>query len=215
MSRGKTEQTACTAIAAIASTLSRMAMDICLYNSQNFGFLTLPDELTTGSSIMPHKKNPDVAELLRGRCNRLKSLPNEFALLLSNLPSGYHRDLQLTKEILIPAIVDIQSCLDIAHFMLENIRVNETILADPKYAYLFSVERVNELVLQGVPFRAAYMQVGKEIDSGAYQPSAAIHHTHEGSIGNLCNEQIAGQMQQVWNEFCFEKPAQAIASLLK
>lgn len=215
MSRGKTEQMACTAIAAIASTLSKMAMDICLYNSQNFGFLTLPDELTTGSSIMPHKKNPDVAELLRGRTNRLKALPNEFALLLSNLPSGYHRDLQLTKEIVMPAFEQIQSCLDISHFMLENIEVKNDILSDHKYAHLFSVERVNELVLQGVPFREAYMQVGKEIASGTYQPAKQLHHTHEGSIGNLCNNQIAGQMEQVWQSFNFEASRQAIEQLLQ
>jgi argininosuccinate lyase len=215
MSRGKTEQTASTAIAAIASTLSKMAMDICLYNSQNFGFLTLPDELTTGSSIMPHKKNPDVAELLRGRTNRLKALPNEFALLLSNLPSGYHRDLQLTKEIIMPAFDEIQSCLDITSFMLQNIKVKENILSDEKYAYLFSVERVNELVLQGVPFREAYMQVGKEIAAGTYQPSVQIQHTHEGSIGNLCNGQLSGQMQKLWQEFNFEVPEQAISRLLQ
>ncbi|MDO1448674.1 argininosuccinate lyase [Rhodocytophaga aerolata] len=215
MSRGKTEQTACTAIAAIAATLSKIAMDICLYNSQNFGFLTLPDDLTTGSSIMPHKKNPDVAELLRGRTNRLKALPNEFSLLLSNLPSGYHRDLQLTKEIMMPAFEEIQSCLDITYFMLENIQVKPDILSDAKYAHLFSVERVNELVLQGVPFREAYMQVGKEIASGTYQPTRQVHHTHEGSIGNLSNEAITHQMAQVWNLFAFEKPATAIKQLLQ
>lgn len=215
MSRGKTEHTACTAIAAIAATLSKMAMDICLYNSQNFGFLTLPDDLTTGSSIMPHKKNPDVAELLRGRTNRLKALPNEFSLLLSNLPSGYHRDLQLTKEIMMPAFEEIQSCLDITYFMLENIQVKPDILSDAKYAHLFSVERVNELVLQGVPFREAYMQVGKEIASGTYQPTRQVYHTHEGSIGNLSNEAITNQMKQIWDLFAFEKPATAIKQLLQ
>jgi argininosuccinate lyase len=215
MSRGKTEQTACTAIAAIAATLSKMAMDICLYNSQNFGFLTLPDDLTTGSSIMPHKKNPDVAELLRGRTNRLKAVPNEFSLLLSNLPSGYHRDLQLTKEIVMPAFEEIQSCLDITYFMLENIQVKPDILSDAKYAHLFSVERVNELVLQGVPFREAYMQVGKEIASGTYQPANQVHHTHEGSIGNLSNEAIASQMKQVWDLFAFERSATATKQLLQ
>jgi len=215
MSRGKTEQTACTAIAAIAATLSKMAMDICLYNSQNFGFLTLPDDLTTGSSIMPHKKNPDVAELLRGRTNRLKALPNEFSLLLSNLPSGYHRDLQLTKEIMMPAFEEIQSSLDTTYFMLENIQVKPDILSDAKYAHLFSVERVNELVLQGVPFREAYMQVGKEIASGTYQPTRQVHHTHEGSIGNLSNEAITKQMKQIWDLFAFEKPEIAIKQLLQ
>jgi argininosuccinate lyase len=164
---------------------------------------------------MPHKKNPDVAELLRGRANRLKALPNEFALLLGNLPSGYHRDLQLTKEIMIPAFEEIQSCLDVSHFMLENIRIKENILFDEKYAYLFSVERVNELVLQGVPFRDAYMQVGKEIASGTYQPSAHLHHTHEGSIGNLCNELIREQMKQVMEAFAFDEPLKAIENLLQ
>jgi argininosuccinate lyase len=214
MSRGKTEQTVCTAIAAIAQTLSRLAMDICLYNSQNFGFLTLPDELTTGSSIMPHKKNPDVAELLRARTNRLKSLPNEFTLLLTNLPSGYHRDMQLTKEILFPAIEEIRSCLDITHFMLENIRVKPDILKEERYHYLFSVERVNELVLQGVPFREAYQQVGKEIGEGLYAPSTQVHHTHEGSIGNLCNNQITEEMQKVIQGFNFEKAHVALQKLI-
>ncbi len=214
MSRGKTEQFACTAIAAIASTLSRLAMDVCLYNSQNFGFLTLPDALTTGSSIMPHKKNPDVAELLRAKTNRLKALPNEFSLLLSNLPSGYHRDLQLTKEIVMPAFDEILNCLDITHFMLENIRVKEDILGDPRYNYLFSVERVNELVLQGVPFREAYRQVGKEIADGTYQPRWEVHHTHEGSIGNLCNDQITTQMESVLAGYGFGRAEEALKSLL-
>ncbi len=215
MSRGKTEQFACTAIAAIAATLSRLATDICLYNSQNFGFLTLPDALTTGSSIMPHKKNPDVAELLRAKTNRLKALPNELALLLSNLPSGYHRDLQLTKEILMPAFSEILNCLDVTHFMLENIQVKEHILDDPRYEHLFSVERVNELVLQGVPFREAYRQVGKEIADGAYHPNREVHHTHEGSIGNLCNDQITAQMEGVLAGFGFGKAAEALQKLLE
>jgi argininosuccinate lyase len=214
MSRGKTEQTVCTAIAALAATLSRLAMDICLYNSQNLGFLTLPDELTTGSSIMPHKKNPDVAELLRGRTNRLKSLPNEFSLLLTNLPSGYHRDLQLTKEIVMPAIEEILTCLDITHFMLAHIHVNPDILRDEKYAYLFSVERVNELVLQGVPFREAYGQVGREIATNQYQPNPQVHHTHEGSIGNLCTDQVRAEMEQVMAGFSFSRAHNAIKALL-
>ncbi len=214
MSRGKTEQTVGTAIAAIATTLSRLAMDVCLYNSQNFGFLTLPDDLTTGSSIMPHKKNPDVAELLRARTNRLKSLPNEFALLQTNLPSGYHRDMQLTKEILFPAIEEILKCLDISHFMLENICVTENILDDPRYGHLFTVERVNELVLQGVPFREAYKQVGQEVAQGTYQPRKSVHHTHEGSIGNLCNDQIAAQMQRVLAGFHFVQAEEALRKLV-
>ncbi len=215
MSRGKTEQYACTALAAVGSTLSRLAMDVCLYNSQNFGFLTLPDALTTGSSIMPHKKNPDVAELLRAKTNRLKALPNEFALLLSNLPSGYHRDLQLTKEIVMPAFAEILSCLDVAHFMLENVQVKENILDDPRYAYLFSVERVNELVLGGVPFREAYRQVGKEIAEGTYQPKPEVHHTHEGSIGNLANDRITAKMEAVLAGFRFERAEEALRKLLE
>ncbi|MBD0260091.1 MAG: argininosuccinate lyase [Cytophagales bacterium] len=215
MSRGKTEQYACTALAAVASTLSRLAMDVCLYNSQNFGFLTLPDALTTGSSIMPHKKNPDVAELLRAKTNRLKALPNEFALLLSNLPSGYHRDLQLTKEIVMPAFAEILSCLDVTHFMLENVKVQENILDDPRYAYLFSVERVNELVLGGVPFREAYRQVGKEIAEGTYQPKREVHHTHEGSIGNLANDRITAKMEAVLAGFGFDRAEEALRKLLE
>ncbi len=215
MSRGKTEQYACTALAAVASTLSRLAMDVCLYNSQNFGFLTLPDALTTGSSIMPHKKNPDVAELLRAKTNRLKALPNEFALLLSNLPSGYHRDLQLTKEIVMPAFTEMLNCLDVAHFMLENVKVKEHILDDPRYAYLFSVERVNELVLDGVPFREAYRQVGKEIAEGTYQPNREVHHTHEGSIGNLTNDRITAKMEAVLAGFRFDRAEEALRKLLE
>jgi argininosuccinate lyase len=215
MSRGKTEQYACTAIAAVGTTLARLAMDVCLYNSQNFGFLTLPDALTTGSSIMPHKKNPDVAELLRAKTNRLKALPNEFALLLSNLPSGYHRDLQLTKEIVMPAFTEILDCLDVAHFMLENIRVKENILNDSRYAYLFSVERVNELVLSGVPFREAYRQVGKEIAEGTYQANPEVHHTHEGSIGNLCNDRITAKMEAVLAGFNFQRAEEALQKLLE
>ena len=214
MTRGKTEYSVATAIAAIATTLSRLAMDVCLYNSQNFGFLTLPDDLTTGSSIMPHKKNPDVAELLRGKTNRLKALPHELTLLMSNLPSGYHREMQLTKEILFPALTEISDCLNMTYFMLENIRVNQEIIHDSRYQYLFSVERVNELVLQGVPFREAYKQVGTEIGEGSYQPKTDLHHTHEGSIGNLCNPQITSEMQKVLAGFEFTKTEQALSALL-
>jgi argininosuccinate lyase len=214
MTRGKTEYSVSTALAALANTLSRLAMDVCLYNSQNFSFVTLPDELTTGSSIMPHKKNPDVAELLRGRTNRLKALPHELTLLMSNLPSGYHREMQLTKEILFPALAEISDCLDITHFMLENISVNPDILQDSRYRYLFSVERVNELVLQGVPFREAYQQVGKEIADGTYQPNPQLNHTHEGSIGNLCSAQIISEMQKVLDGFDFAKAERALADLV-
>ncbi|MFD1817179.1 argininosuccinate lyase [Pseudarcicella hirudinis] len=214
MSRGKTELFAVTAIAQIASTLSRMAMDICLYNSQNFGFIKLPDEMTTGSSIMPHKKNPDVAELLRGKTNRLKGLPNEIMLVLSNLPSGYHREMQLLKEVLMPAFDEILNCLDITHFMLSNIQVKEGILEDPKYDLLFSVERVNQLVLEGVPFREAYKIIGNEINSDTYAANRDLAHSHEGSIGNLCNDQITAMMDEVQGRFGFEKVKKAIDELL-
>jgi argininosuccinate lyase len=215
MSRGKTEQTALTAIATVAATVSRLAMDVCLYNSQNFGFVTLPDALTTGSSIMPHKKNPDVAELLRAKTNRLKALPTEIMLIMSNLPSGYHRDMQLLKEILMPAFDEILDCLDIAHFMFENLQVKSDLLADQKYDLLFSVERVNELVMQGVPFRDAYKQVGNEINNGSYVASRNLNHTHEGSIGNLCNEEIKNMMEVEVGRFEFEKVAKAVERLLK
>ena len=215
MSRGKTELFATTAIAQVASTLSRLAMDICLYNSQNFGFIKLPDEMTTGSSIMPHKKNPDVAELLRGKTNRMKGLPNEIQLVMGNLPSGYHREMQILKETLMPAFDEILNCLDMTYFMLSNIEVKENILADEKYDMLFSVERVNELVLQGVPFREAYKIIGNEINGGTYSPNRNLHHTHEGSIGNLCNLQITNMMQEVLSRFNFEKVEMAIKDLLK
>jgi argininosuccinate lyase len=214
MSRGKTELFAVTAIAQIATTLSRMAMDICLYNSQNFGFLKLPNEMTTGSSIMPHKKNPDVAELLRGKTNKLKSLPNEIQLVMTNLPSGYHREMQILKEILMPAFTEITDCLDITHFMLSGIEVKDGILENEKYDLLFSVERVNELVLQGIPFREAYKIIGNEIESGTYTPNRNLAHTHEGSIGNLCNSEISAMMQEVMGRFGFEKVEKAIEGLL-
>ncbi|QHV99651.1 argininosuccinate lyase [Spirosoma endbachense] len=214
MSRGKTEQTALTALAAIAATISRMAMDICLYNSQNFGFLTLPDALTTGSSIMPHKKNPDVAELLRAKTNRLKALPMEVTLVMSNLPSGYHRDMQLLKEILMPAFDELLDCLDITEFMLEHIQVKTNLLDDSKYDLLFSVERVNELVLQGVPFREAYQTVGKEIAEHTYNPPRTLHHTHEGSIGNLGTELIVDHMAKAVAGFGADRAQNAIETLL-
>lgn len=214
MSRGKTEQTALTAMAAVAATISRMAMDICLYNSQNFGFLILPDELTTGSSIMPHKKNPDVAELLRAKTNRLKALPMEVTLVMSNLPSGYHRDMQLLKEILMPAFDELLDCLHITDFMLEHLQVKPNLLDDPKYDLLFSVERVNELVLQGVPFREAYKTVGKEIAEHTYVPPRQLNHTHEGSIGNLGNNLIMEQMENVIAGFGADRAQEAVNQLL-
>jgi argininosuccinate lyase len=214
MSRGKTEQTALTALAAVAATIGRMAMDICLYNSQNFGFLILPDALTTGSSIMPHKKNPDVAELLRAKSNRLKALPMEVTMVLSNLPSGYHRDMQLLKEILMPAFDELLDCLSITEFMLEHIQVKPNLLDEPKYDLLFSVERVNELVLQGVPFREAYRIVGKEIAEHTYVRPEQLNHTHEGSIGNLGTELIVAQMKQALDGFGATRAQEAIMQLV-
>ena len=201
MSRGKSERAAAAAIAAVAATVGRMAMDLCLFMSQNFGFVSLPDELTTGSSIMPHKKNPDVFEIMRGRCNRLQALPNEIALLTTNLPVGYHRDLQLMKDILFPAIEEIKRTLRMGDFMLAHLKVNEHILNDRKYDYLFTVEDVNRLVLQGVPFREAYRQFGMAVQRGEYRPTREVHHTHEGSIGNLCTDEIRRKMERVMEEF--------------
>ena len=201
MSRGKSERAAAAAIAAVAATVGRMAMDLCLYMSQNFGFVSLPDELTTGSSIMPHKKNPDVFEIMRGRCNRLQSVPNEIALLTANLPIGYHRDMQLLKDILFPATTEIRRTLRMCDFMLAHLRVNERIIEDRKYDYLFTVEDVNRLTLAGVPFREAYRQVGMAVQRGEYAPTREVHHTHEGSIGNLCTQQIRGKMEAVMAEF--------------
>ncbi|GHA59829.1 argininosuccinate lyase [Pontibacter akesuensis] len=214
MGRGKTERTVATALAAVAATLARMSMDLCLYMSQNFSFITLPAHLTTGSSIMPHKKNPDVFELLRGKCNKLQALPTEISMLLINLPSGYHRELQLLKENLFPAFAELKSCLQMMTYMAEQVQVREDILQEDKYRYLFSVDAVNELVLQGMPFRDAYKSVGERIDAETFHPPAAVTHTHEGSIGNLCNEQVALQLQQVLQEFQFERVQQAYEKLL-
>lgn len=203
MSRGKTEKFVAMGLAAIAATLSKLAMDCCLYINQNFGFISFPPELTTGSSIMPHKKNPDVFELIRAKCNRIQSTPNELTLLINNLPSGYHRDLQLTKEILFPAIEEGKACLRMTRLMLSHIEVRDGILEDEKYRYLFSVEAVNELVNKGVPFRDAYKQVGEEIDRGQFffDYRKHLHHTHEGSIGNLCNDAIVEEMRKVLIRF--------------
>ncbi|MDE5749632.1 MAG: argininosuccinate lyase, partial [Duncaniella sp.] len=191
MSRGKTERAASMAIASIASTLGRLAMDVCMWMCQNFGFVSFPDELTTGSSIMPHKKNPDVFEIMRGKCNRLQAIPNEIALLTANLPLGYNRDLQLLKDIIFPATTEMIECLDMAEYMLRQMRVRGDIIDDPRYDYLFTVEEVNRLVLSGVPFREAYRTVGREVQEGTYRPVREVHHTHEGSIGNLCNPEIS------------------------
>ncbi len=203
MSRGKTEKIVATAISSIAATLSKLSMDACLYMNQNFGFISFPNELTTGSSIMPHKKNPDVFELVRAKCNRIQATPNELTLLINNLPSGYHRDLQLTKEILFPAIEELKACIQMVILMLSNISIKDNILDDEKYRYLFSVEAVNELVNKGVSFRDAYRQVGNDIDNGAFHfdYKKQLHHTHEGSIGNLCNKGIEEQMKKVLRKF--------------
>lgn len=197
MSRGKTERAASMAIASIASTLGRLAMDVCMWMCQNFGFVSFPDELTTGSSIMPHKKNPDVFEIMRGKCNRLQSIPNEIALLTANLPLGYNRDLQLLKDIIFPATTELIECLDMAEFMLRHIRVKDGIVNDTRYDYLFTVEEVNRLVLEGMPFREAYKKVGLEVQDGTYRPVREVHHTHAGSISNLCNEEIARKFHSI------------------
>jgi argininosuccinate lyase len=203
MSRGKTEKLVSFALASVAATLSRLAMDCCLYMNQNFGFISFPDELTTGSSIMPHKKNPDVFELIRAKSNRIQSIPNELSLLMNNLPSGYHRDMQLTKEILFPSIEDLKSCIEMTTLMLSHIRIKKDILLDDKYKYLFSVEAVNELVNQGVPFREAYKTIGNQIQSGtfSFDQSKPLNHSHEGSLGNLSLSEIAGGMEKVLSKF--------------
>ncbi|HJE38550.1 MAG TPA: argininosuccinate lyase [Candidatus Amulumruptor caecigallinarius] len=201
MSRGKTERAVSMAVAAIASTLAHLAMDVCMWMCQNFGFVKFPDELTTGSSIMPHKKNPDVFEIMRGKCNRLQGLPNEVALLTTNLPLGYNRDLQLLKDIIFPATDELVDCIDMAEFMLRHIKVNDDILSDPKYDYLFTVEDVNRLALSGMPFRDAYKTVGMQVQRGEYRPTRTVNHTHEGSIGNLCNDRIAAKMQRIMEAF--------------
>ena len=197
MSRGKTEQAVGYAVNAIATTLGRMAMDICLFNSQNYAFIRFPDALTTGSSIMPHKKNPDVWEIMRGRCNRLRSIAYEISMMLSNLPLGYHRDLQLLKDITFPAFEEMKECLRMADFMLQHVIVNEEAVNDSRYDYMFTVEDVNRLTLAGVPFREAYKTIGSQVQQGTYKPNKQIHHTHEGSMGNLCNDKIAGKMKKV------------------
>lgn len=201
MSRGKTERAASQAIASIASTLGRLAMDVCMWMCQNFGFVTFPDELTTGSSIMPHKKNPDVFEIMRGKCNRLQSIPNEIALLTANLPLGYNRDLQLLKDIIFPAVGEIIECLDMATFMLPQMKVRTDIVEDPRYDYLFTVEEVNRLVLAGMPFREAYKKVGLEVQDGTYRPVREVKHTHLGSISNPANDRISKKFHNIADAF--------------
>jgi len=214
MGRGKAERIVAMALANVADTLSRLSMDACLYLNQNFGFISFPAELTTGSSIMPHKKNPDVFELIRSHCNGIKSLPNEIMMMTTNLPSGYHRDLQLLKEHLFPAFRTIQHCIEMAGMMLNKIEVNKDILKDEKYRYLFSVEEVNKLVLEGVPFRDAYKQVGRAIEQGKFAYTPKVQHTHEGSIGNLCNGPIRQMLQKQVDGFNFSKADGALEQLL-
>ncbi|MBC8033286.1 MAG: argininosuccinate lyase [Chitinophagaceae bacterium] len=214
MGRGKSERIVAAALANIAATLSRMSMDACIYLNQNFGFISFPDELTTGSSIMPHKKNPDVFELIRSHCNRIQALPNEIMLMTTNLPSGYQRDLQLLKEHIIPAFQNLKACIRMAGLMVSNIEVKADLLEDPSYRYVFSVEEVNKLVLQGIPFRDAYKEIGAAIEEGRFTYSTKLHHTHEGSIGNLQNDQIARMMNEILHQFNFSILKEALAKLL-
>lgn len=214
MGRGKMERTVAYAMAGIAATLSKLAMDACLFNSQNFGFIQLPDSFTTGSSIMPHKKNPDVFELTRAKCNTLQGMPQQIALICNNLPSGYFRDLQIIKELFLPSFDELNDCLRMVTLMMREIKINEHILDDPKYSLLFSVEKVNRLVMDGVPFRDAYKKVGMDIEAGTFTADQTVRHTHEGSMGNLCNEKIEQLMQQTIEGFQFEKVDRAEKELL-
>ena len=215
MTRGRSEKAMANAIATLGTTLSKLSMDVCLYMGQNFGFFSFPDELTTGSSIMPHKKNPDVFELVRGRCNQLQALPVEIGYILNNLPSGYHRDLQQLKEGLFPALQTTKECLEILNFSLSQIIVSKDIINDPKYDYLFTVELVNELVLGGMPFRDAYKEVGLQIEAGNYKPNRQIKHTHLGSIGNLGNDKIKHKYDEVVEGFDFRKLEKALGDLVR
>ena len=209
MGRGKTERNVAFALAGIAGTVSKLAFDACLFNSQNFGFIKLPKECTTGSSIMPHKKNPDVFELTRAKCNKLQALPQQVTLIRNNLPSGYFRDLQIIKEVFLPAFQELRECLQMATYIIARLEVNEHILDDPRYDLMFSVEEVNRLATEGMPFRDAYKKVGLDIEAGKFVPKKEVHHTHEGSIGNLCTKEIAALFEQTWNNFHFEKAEEA------
>lgn len=215
MGRGKMEKTVCFAISSLAATLSKLAFDVCLFMSQNFSFVSLPDELTTGSSIMPHKKNPDVFELIRSHCNKLQALPNQITLMINNLPSGYFRDLQIVKEVFLPAFEELMGCIKIADFALSQMTIKENILDDDRYQYLFSVEDVNRLVQQGVPFREAYIRIGQQIQRGKYTPIRQVEHTHEGSIGNLCLPEIEKKMNQVLDSFNFNGMVSAVKKMLE
>lgn len=214
MGRGKMEKTVAFALSSIASTISKFAFDVCLFMSQNFGFVSLPDELTTGSSIMPHKKNPDVFELVRSHCNKIQAIPYQISLMTNNLPSGYFRDLQLLKEVFLPAFQELSDCISIAGFAIDRMTINTSLMADDRYKYVYSVEDVNKLVMQGVPFRDAYKIVGAQINEGTYQPSVEINHTHSGSIGNLCLDEIAKKMSDAVKAFDFEQMEMSYSELL-
>ena len=214
MGRGKMERTVAFAMAGIAATLSKLAFDACMFNSQNFGFIKLPDQFTTGSSIMPHKKNPDVFELTRAKCNKLQSLPQQIMMIANNLPSGYFRDLQIIKEVFLPAFQELKDCLQMTTYIMNEIKVNEHILDDDKYLFIFSVEEVNRLAREGMPFRDAYKKVGLDIEAGNFSHNKKVHHTHEGSIGNLCNDEISALMQNVVEGFNFYSMEQAEKTLL-
>ena len=214
MGRGKTERNVAFALASVASTVSKMAFDACLFNSQNFSFVRLPKECTTGSSIMPHKKNPDVFELTRAKCNKLQALPQQIMMIMNNLPSGYFRDLQIIKEVFLPAFQELRDCLQMSAYIIRKMEVNESILEDPRYDLMFSVEEVNRLATEGMPFRDAYRKVGLDIEAGNFTPDKDVRHTHEGSIGNLCNEEISQLMNSLVEDFHFERIDNAVASLL-
>lgn len=215
MGRGKMERTVANALASVAATVSKLAFDACLFTSQNFGFIKLPDEFTTGSSIMPHKKNPDVFELTRAKCNKIQSLPQQIMMITNNLPSGYFRDLQIIKEVFVPAFEELADCLQMTAMMMAQVEVNTEILNDKRYDFLFSVEEVNRLTLEGMPFRDAYKKVGLDIESGNFAPDKTVNHTHEGSIGNLCNEQIVAYKNDICTQFTFSKVHKAIGKLLE
>jgi len=215
MGRGKMERTVANALASVAATIAKLAFDACMFTSQNFGFIRLPDEFTTGSSIMPHKKNPDVFELTRAKCNKIQSLPQQIMMITNNLPSGYFRDLQIIKEVFIPSFADLTDCLEMTAMMMDKIEVNTNILDDKRYDYLFSVEEVNRLTLEGMPFRDAYKKVGLEIEEGNFKPDKTVHHTHQGSIGNLCNDEICAYKNEVVAQFTFSKVKEAEKELLK
>lgn len=215
MGRGKVEKTVAFALASLATTISKFAYDVCLFMSQNFGFVSLPDELTTGSSIMPHKKNPDVFELVRSHCNKIQAIPYQISLMTNNLPSGYFRDLQILKEVFIPAFQELSDCIHIAGFAIDNMNVNTNVMEDDRYKYVYSVEDVNKLVMQGVPFRDAYKQIGTQINAGTYEPTKEVNHTHAGSLGNLCLDEIAEKMVNVLESFEFEQIDAAYQELLR